>query len=374
MFVDRLQVQGYRSARDLRLELGPVNVLVGPNGCGKTTLYRSLQLLAAAARGSLAQALLEEGGMPSAMWAGPRRRQDKKRLTVSVSSEGFGYEMSCGLPSPPGGWAGADGQVRGSSLFLLDPEVKTEALWHRTGGRRVMLAQRRGAGAWLRDDDGRRIEYGMELNAWETLLGHVRDPARFPELAQLRDGMLRWRFYHGFRTDPGAPLRDPRQGVRTPVLDDEGNTLAAALQTIYEIGEGGELSAAIDHAFPGAKVEIHLTDDRRFTLRLVMPGLLRPLEARELSDGTLRYLCLLAALLSPRPPSLLALNEPETSLHPDLLPPLAQRIAVASRRSQIWLTTHSRPLADLVGRAAKVDPIEVEMVEGETRVVGQGWI
>jgi predicted ATPase len=73
-------------------------------------------------------------------------------------------------------------------------------------------------------------------------------------------------------------------------------------------------------------------------------GLLRPLKASEFSDGTLRYLLLLAALMTPRPPPLMILNEPETSLHPDLLPPLARLIASASSRSQIIVVTHAAKL------------------------------
>ena len=72
-----------------------------------------------------------------------------------------------------------------------------------------------------------------------------------------------------------------------------------------------------------------------------MPGLNRPMGAGELSDGTLRYLCLMAALLSPRPPPFLALNEPEMSLHPDLLGPLSRLIVEAAKNSQIWVTTHA---------------------------------
>jgi predicted ATPase len=112
----------------------------------------------------------------------------------------------------------------------------------------------------------------------------------------------------------------------------------------------------------------------RFSLLLGMPGFRNPFDARELSDGTLRYLCLLAALLSPRPPSVLALNEPETSLHPDLIAPLARLIVRASRDSQIWITTHSEALAGEIGRLAAVTPIRLEKVEGETCVVGQRLI
>jgi len=102
-----------------------------------------------------------------------------------------------------------------------------------------------------------------------------------------------------------------------------------------------------------------------------MPGLKRPLRARELSDGTLRYLCLLAALLSPRPPALLALNEPETSLHPDLYEPLARAMVNAARNSQLWVVTHSQRLAELVEQYSGEEPIRLELTGGETKVMGQ---
>src|SRR5437763_16764436 len=107
-----------------------------------------------------------------------------------------------------------------------------------------------------------------------------------------------------------------------------------------------------------------------FAVLMRMPGLKRPLRSRELSDGTLRYLCLLAALLSPRAPALLALNEPETSLHPDLLEPLAKQIVNAGRSSQLWVVTHSVRLAELVEKYSGESAIRLELEAGETRVAG----
>jgi predicted ATPase len=98
------------------------------------------------------------------------------------------------------------------------------------------------------------------------------------------------------------------------------------------------------------------------------------LQASELSDGTLRVLCLVAALLSPRPPALLALNEPETSLHPDLREPFARLIATASRSTQLWITTHARDLAERIEAFSGHPRLELRLVDGETRVVGQGLI
>jgi predicted ATPase len=366
--LETVHVRGYRSVRDIHLELGQLNVLVGPNGCGKTNLYRGLRLLADAAEGRLAYSLAEEGGMPSVLWAGARRRGQRARLIVAAQGGGIGYELVCGPPPPQGAYPDAEGHIRGSA-FALDPEVKEERIWAEDpGGKTVVMAQRSARSAWLRDDEGRRTEYPVALDSWESMLGQVRDPHRYPELARWRETLRSWRFYHLFRTDPAAPLRHPRIGVRTPSLDDAGDDLAAALQTILEIGDGETLHRAVDAAFPGARLEIETTDDSRFRVALRMRGMQRAFAAHELSDGTLRYLCLLAALTSPRPPLLLAFNEPETSLHPELLPPLAELLVGAAERSQLWITTHSRELADAIERRSGVALVRLELREGETRV------
>jgi predicted ATPase len=122
--------------------------------------------------------------------------------------------------------------------------------------------------------------------------------------------------------------------VQTPVLTHDGSDLAAAIQTILEIGDNAFLRETISRAFGGTTLVIESVETL-FTIQLKMPGLLRPLQAREFSDGQLRFLCLCAVLLSPRPPGLLAVNEPETSLHPDLVDALARLIVRASKNTQL---------------------------------------
>lgn len=91
-----------------------------------------------------------------------------------------------------------------------------------------------------------------------------------------------------------------------------------------------------------------------------------------MSDGTLRYLLLMAALLTPRPPSLMVLNEPETSLHADLLPALARLIIRASRRSQVWVVSHSAPLINALAACDGCNVLELEKYKGKPSC--GGWV
>ncbi|MQY31948.1 hypothetical protein NRB56_75600 [Nocardia sp. RB56] len=159
----------------------------------------------------------------------------------------------------------------------------------------------------------------------------------------------------------------------------DGADLAAALRTIYEIGDRDALADTVDRAFPGSRVEVTETAGR-FRLLLHQPGLNRPLTSAELSDGTLRYLLLVAALLTPRPAELLVLNEPESSLHPDLLAPLGILIADAAAHTQVVVVSHSAALLAAATGAAGTDGTAAERIElvkedsGETLVAGEGLL
>jgi predicted ATPase len=375
--ITRLAISGYRSLREVRLALGPLNVVTGANGSGKSSLYRALRLLADIAQGRIIQSLAAEGGLPSTLWAGPEelsrgmkageqavqgtRRKNPFSLRLGFSSAEYGYAIDLGLPS----------RLPGSTKFGLDPEIKVESLWNgEMLGRANEFARRNGPAVRIRDGDGAWQPVMNDLATFDSMLTHCNDPREALDLLIVRERMRNWRFYDHFRTDADAPARRRQIGTYTPVLASDGADFAAAIQTILEIGAAEDLREAVADAFPGARIGVEA--DGAFELQMHQHGLLRPLRAAELSDGTLRYLLLLAALLSPRPPELMVLNEPESSLHPDLLPPLARLIALASNRSQIVVVSHSMPLVDELDAAVGARRIVLEKELGETIAQGEG--
>lgn len=344
MLLRSMFAENYRSLKSIRMDLTGVNLFIGENGVGKSNLYRALQLVQAAVRGSLAHEIAGEGGMSSALWSG-RRRADKPariRLETELMDEEraitFRYRIEAGLRPP-----------LASAGFAFEPQVKEEELSVETGRRPVTMMKRSGPGIFVRGERGRMEDYPEQALQSETAIALLGDAGHYPEIGTFRRAVDQWRFFHGFRTDRDSPLRLPCLAVTAPMLDEDGTNMAAVFATLRHTRQDTvDLDRAIADAFGGAYLEV--PDPGQFAeFSLVFPDFpQRPFSTRELSDGQMRFLALAAALLSYRRPPFIALNEPETSLHPDMLPALADMIASAARDSQIWIVTHSERLADAI--------------------------
>ncbi|MEQ7918928.1 AAA family ATPase [Xanthomonas sp. WHRI 1810A] len=375
-----LAIANYRSINTLVVPLGRLNLITGPNGSGKSNVYRALRLLAETAQGGVINALAREGGLDSTFWAGPetisRRmhngevqiqggpRNDVVRLRLGFASKDFSYAISLGLPPPSAV----------PTAFALDPEIKRECIWAGALYRPAsLLVDRKGPMVRVRDTREWDV-FEQRLPTFNSLFDQVGNLRSSPEVLHLRDTIRGWRFYDHFRSDVDAPARQPQLGTRTPVLHHDGRNLAAALQTICEMGEPDDLNEAVSDAFPGARVSVSVSSSGQFSLEFYQHGLLRPLTGAELSDGTLRYLLLIAALLTPRPPTMMVLNEPETSLHPDLLPALARLIIKASQDCQMWVVSHASRLIAALEQDPACNAIVLQKNLGQTGVVGQGML
>ncbi len=385
MTLSAVEIIGYRSVRKIRFPVRQLTVLVGGNGVGKTNLYRSLELLQAAARGTLADEIAREGGLASIFWAGgknlspdgsfePMYRTDgyrkgegnSLRLAASFADLGDGsfdptYRLDVGFAPK-----------EATAAFPNEAQVRAESLEWQQRGKAVSLMDRKGGMAWARDAAGRRELADDDILASETALAALSGRS---EVALVRDSLVAWRFFHGFRTDAESALRRPSRAVTAPSLASDGSNLGAVLATLHHIrGDRIDLDQAIEDAFPGAELVIpEVGEFASFGMRYAeMPK--RVFAPHELSDGTLQFLALAGALLSYRLPPFIALNEPENSLHPNLLPMLARLIVKAAERSQVWVVTHARDLADAIAAESGVLPREVVRNDDGTWLEGLSQI
>lgn len=353
-----IAISNYRSIRRLSIPIHPLSVFVGENGVGKSNLYKSLSLLRDAATGRITRTIADEGGLNSVCWSGTRKRGEDGRLRLSVKFDRIKYSIEIGHPGPL------------EAAFSGEPMIKSETIEATQGKRTVLLMERKNSLVSIRGESGAWSSHKDAVLPSETALAGFSDGKECPEIDLVRNAMLGWRFYHDFRTDPASPLRKPCLAITTPSLSADGSDLAAALATLYTIREDAtDLQDAIEDAFPGA--ELHAWEQGglcEFDLQLTdMP---RPFRAHELSDGTLKYICLLAVFMGYRLPPFIALNEPETSLHPSLLAPLARLIAKASRRADIWIVTHSELLMEALRSESSVPLRRVIKPKGATTIEG----
>ncbi|HWD39422.1 MAG TPA: AAA family ATPase [Fimbriimonas sp.] len=351
------KVEGYRSVRDLEVDFDDVNLITGPNGCGKSNLFNAFRLLKSSMQGKLAAYIAEEGGMESIVWAGPRSKGPVKVL-LSLEAEPFSYRLEFGLR--PGSEL---------PLFPLDPQIKAEIV--KLAGR--VLVDRKSSVAHMRGVDGDK-ELVAQLVDSESIFAQISDPSRYHALYSMREMVERWIFYHEFRTDQDSPLRRPALGTYSPMLAEDGHNLAPALLVLRQWGEWERFAEIFSSAFPEQEVFSDGTE-----VKMSVPGIGRLVSVRELSDGTLKFIALAVACFAHRPAPLIAFNEPEASLNPAMMEPLADLLTHAAQYSQLWITTHSEALTRALEGRLGCHAVRLRKEDGETLLEGQlssrkGWL
>lgn len=320
------------------VDLLPLNVLIGPNASGKSNLLEALAILRAAAMGDLQSAIREGGGPGEFLWKGAGH-STKAFIEVTTVDRGSSpmEEVRHGLRlgQVSAITALADEYIK--QQWVGEPESETD-LYTLNNLNPMLLARMYGSG-------GRTPVPVEGLRVDQSVLSQRRDPGRYPELARLTD------LYSGI-----SLFQDSNLGRRTPARLPQPTDLP----TDFLLADGSNLGLILhDLSQTSAKRDelIHYLrrfyEHARFVSTKIQGGSLqfyveeeggRLIPASRLSDGTLRYLCLLAILLHPNPPPVVAIEEPELGLHPDILPTVAELLRNASERTQLFVTTHSDAL------------------------------
>lgn len=366
----RVHIREYRSLLDLELRFDNVSMISGANGVGKSNCYKALALLKSLAEGSFARFIAGEGGMESALWGGKKRSDKPRRIIITVEHSQFEYHVEVGVDCI------VDPLDPDPSMFKMDPKIRVERLKVHTGSSSRLVGARKSNQLQLLNNDWEFDYYEFPVMASESFLSQVKEPAKFPFVSLVKEALSSWRFYHEFDTSSHSPLRVPQVAFWSPKLEDGGENLASVIRTIWESGFQEDFDEIFEQAFPDMSIAISVMQNR-LELSVTQAHLSRNLNLSEVSDGTLRFLCLAAALLSLDKPDLIVLNEPEMSLNESVYPAIAKLISFASGDSQVIVVTHATELASCVGEDHELTHIELALDEGRTRRkdhVGQGRV
>jgi len=316
------------------LDLRPLNVLIGPNGSGKSNLLEAISLLQAAPK-DLASPIREGGGIHDWIWKGEPTAHAAKieaiienpnghhslRYQLTFAEKGQRFELT-------------DECIENS---IADTNLSTPYFFFKyQNGRPYLNVQETGERQLLRED----------IDPEQSILAQRKDPEHYPELTHLGKSFDQIRLYREWSFGRYTPPRLPQKAdLPNNLLAENANNLGLVLnrlkreprvkrQLLEALRELYDAVTDFDVIIEGGTVQVFFTEGD-----ITVP-------ATRLSDGTLRYLCLLAILCHPQPPPLVCIEEPELGLHPDILPTLGRLLREASERCQLIVTTHSDVLID----------------------------
>jgi predicted ATPase len=352
------------------VRLGPLNVLIGANGSGKTNLVEVIKLLRSTPK-DLADALRAGGPIADWLWKRPFRSElfgprelVKADKGTSRQARGFRFpSREKGVRSGPtatidvlGSPPGVEGSIRyrlsfgavSYQLDIRDERIEAEPRSRRQEKPQLFFGYVNGRPV-LKMNGARRELSRDQVNPQQSILAQRKDPSQYSELTHLGEMFAAIKVYQNWEFGSDSRVRDLWGAeLRTDFLDDEDmSNLGLMLNQMNAKPETKpQLLEYLKLFYDGAEgVETPIRTGGLVDVRLLEAGGVS-IPAIRLSDGTLRWLALLTILLHPSPPPLVCIEEPELGLHPEVIPTLAQLLREASGRMQLIVTTHSSALVD----------------------------
>jgi len=326
------------------LQLQSLNILIGPNGSGKSNLIESIAMLQAAP-GNLLDPIQTGGGINEWLWKGADQTPTAE-IEATIDYPGGKMPLRHRLALT----------MIGQRAELVDESIENEHSDGRSGREEPDFYYRYGFGRPVlnvktaADPEGRALR-GIrreDLPLDQSVLSQRKDPDQYPEVTYLGNQYAKFKLFREWNLGRNTAPRKPQAtDLASDFLREDAANLALVLNDLeHRSSLRRSLVERLKDA--DASIEDFSTKVLGGTIQLFLhyAGLRSPLPATRLSDGTIRYLCLLAVLCHPQPPPLVCLEEPELGLHPDLLPGLADLFVEASHRMQLIVTTHSDTLVD----------------------------
>ena len=320
------------------IELEPLNIIIGQNASGKSNFIDVIKLLRSLPQDKgLATFISKNGGISEWIWKG-RGKKDFTQIELIID----GIIKSQYLDNPPPllykiSFAEINFKVSVIGENLQEESKRFEDSEHEIN----YFSSFNGLYEVSPQRDLRRNLSG-KLPLGESVFSQVKDFANFYEVSTLGMILADFKIYSDINTNRSSDLRTPKSpDILDDFLEEDGTNLLHILNYLKKDETESKIIENLKKFYPNTKSYEVRDVGEYLQFYFIEENLSNAISARRLSDGTLRYLCLLAILCHPKPPPLICIEEPETGLHPDILPTIASLMKEASQRTQLIVTTHS---------------------------------
>ena len=324
--IERIGIKGFRRLRSIDLEMRPLMVMIGANSVGKTSFMDALSVLAASTQGNLSNHLKEVGGIWSVL-----TRSQPTEISFSATMAPLGEpRLGYGLHVVQQGTGHA---ISEETLYQVEDVNSTPYAY---------ITSKSGDIRYFEPTAAQFVKPKWQYNWLESALSQLTREYKQPEsVRRTLNPVVR---YHVLDVGRSAPIKLP-QHLRPAVLPGEnGEDLASFLYSLRESYHGRyeAVEDSLKASFPGFEsLGFPVIGTGMVSMTWNERGFKLPFYMHELSEGTLRFLWLASLLQSPHLPAITMIDEPEVSLHPELLAILADLLREASDKTQVIVATHS---------------------------------
>jgi predicted ATPase len=325
------------------IDLLPLNVLIGPNSSGKSNLLEAVDILRATPS-DVTQPIRNGGGVEDYLWKGlPAKRVPTCEIEATVYyPEGKGpLKYRLGFTMVGQRFEIFDEAIENPYPSQGEPD---DYFYYRYQSGRPVLNVRTKAEAQAASSEGReeRSLRREDVAVGQSILSQRKDPDQYPEITYLGNQFGKVRLYREWNLGRNTEPRKPQKvDLPSDFLSESADNLPLVLNYLESRSETRNvINEYLKKFYESAEAVTSRLHGGTVQLVVHEQGL-KEIPATRLSDGTLRYLCLLAVLCHPEPPPLICVEEPELGLHPDILPTVAELLIQASERGQLIVTTHS---------------------------------
>ncbi|MCD6216242.1 AAA family ATPase [bacterium] len=353
-FLKSIKLRNFLSYGDkgTEIKLKPLNVFIGANASGKSNLIEAIRILKAAAQTDpekdISGEISKRDGILNWIWKGKSKENSAEIQLYTDSDPRLKLLIEYNLKFQEADYGKfeilEESLIRKTKIHEKSHRPKADYFYSKGSPPILVTYPSRGEQESIKKNPMQSLGHANveDLDLNKSVLSQRKDPVQFPNITFLANQFDKIKIYRGWNLEYDSPIRNPQKTDKYQdfLLENASNLSLIISSLLKKSTTQKQLEDNLKKFYPNF-VGLDFGVEGGIQVRVEEKGLYEKISAKRLSDGFIRFLCILAILCHPKPPPVICLEEPELNMHPDIIPTIAELLVEASKRTQLFVTTHS---------------------------------